>query len=233
MTQPEAVRPLIDSGMTRQLEAFRDAIAGGMPRLGWKVAFNDPAVQQRLGLTATLVGWLDGRRVFLEGQPYQPRAGSKPLAEAEVAVRLSRDVTASTGLDQARAAIAAVAPAIEFANRAKATAPLDAMIADDILHDGVLFGPEAPLPAASGLVEAGFPKVAVNGGPPLLGVPGRYPEDLAEIVVHVANVLTQYGESLRAGDRIICGAYVAFDIASGDRVEADFGPLGKLSFTVA
>jgi 2-keto-4-pentenoate hydratase len=146
---------------------------------------------------------------------------------------MSADVPAGTSLDRARAAIAAVAPAIEFANRAKAVAPLEEMIADDILHDGVFFGAEAPLASASGLVTAGYPAVAVNGGEPLLGAPGRYPDDLAEIVVHVASVLERYGEALTAGDRIICGAYVAFDLASGDRVEADFGPLRKLAFTVA
>lgn len=233
MPQPEAVQPLINSGMTRQVAAFRSALADGMPRLGWKVAFNDPAVQQRLGLNATLVGWLDGRRVFLEGQLYQPVAGAKPLAEAEMAVSMSADVPAGASLDRARAAIAAVAPAIEFANRAKAAAPLDEMIAQDILHDGVSFGVEAPLAAVSGLVDAGFPAVSVNGGPLLRAEPDRYPDDLAEIVVHVANVLVEYGEELRAGDRIICGAYVAFDLATGDRVEADFGPLGVMSFTVA
>ena len=233
MAQPEAVRPLIDAGMTRQIAVFHEAIAGGMPRLGWKVAFNDPTVQQRLGLTATLVGWLDGRRVFLEDQPYQPLAGAKPVAEAELGLRMSGDAPPGLSLDQARAAIAAVAPAIEFADLAKPRAPLDEMIAQDILHDGVLFGPEAELAAASGLVEAGFPAVSVNGGPAQLGVAGRYPDDLAEVVVHVANVLAGYGESLRAGDRIICGAYLAFDVATGDRVEADFGPLGSLSFTVA
>ena len=58
MPQPEAVQPLINSGMARQFAAFRHALAEGMPRLGWKVAFNDPAIQQRMGLTATLVGWL-------------------------------------------------------------------------------------------------------------------------------------------------------------------------------
>lgn len=233
MPQPEAVQPLISSGMTRQMTSYREAIDAGMPRLGWKVAFNDPAIQQRMGLTATLVGWLDGRRVFLEGQPYQPRAGSKPLAEAELAIRVSVGVRGGTSLDQARAAIAAVAPAFEFADRTKAAAPLDEMIAEDILHDGVSFGREAPLSAALHLVVAGFPSIAVNGGTKMKGVPGRYPDDLAEVVVHVANVLAEHGEALLAGDRIICGAYVAWEVATGDFVEADFGPLGSMSFTVA
>ncbi|MBK9610426.1 hypothetical protein [Candidatus Amarobacter glycogenicus] len=234
MSQPESARPLIASGMARQLAAFRSALDAGMPRVGWKIGINDPAAQQRLGLGATLVGWLDGRRVLPQGQPYRPPAGSKPRIEAEVAVRLASDVPAGADLDDARAAIAAVAPAIEFVDAAKPLSPLDALLASDILHDGVLFGSELPLAAASGLVAQGFPAVKLNGAPARNGLPGRYPEDLAEVVAHVANVLAENGEALQAGDRIICGSYIdPFDIVPGDEVVADFGPLGLAAFHVA
>lgn len=233
MSQPESIQPRIAAGMSRQLAAFHESLAGGMPRLGWKIGINDPAAQERMGLNATIVGWLDGRRVFLEGQPYQPPPGSKPRIEAEAAVRIAVDVTAGSSLDTARAAIAGVAPAIEFVNGAKPLSPIDELLAHDILHDGVLFGAERPLAAASGLVAAGFPGVYQNGTKMRKGVPGRYPDDLAEIVVHVANVLAEHGESLRAGDRIICGSYIdPFEVVSGDRVEAEFGPLGRIAFEV-
>lgn len=234
MSQPETVRPLIAAGMARQLAAYHEALAAGMPRLGWKIGINDPAAQQRMGIAATLVGWLDGRRVFLDGQPYQPRPGSKPRIEAEVAVRVGADVPAGADAAAARAAIAAMAPAIEFVDGARPLFPLDELLANDIIHDGVLFGPERPPGAEAGLVAAGFPLVRLDGAEVRKGLPGRYPDDLAEIVAHVANLLAEHGEALRAGDRIICGSYIdPFDVASGAEVKADFGPLGMLRFTVA
>ncbi len=220
--------------MARQLERFREAIAVGMPRVGWKIGINDPAAQERIGLSAPIVGWIDGRRVFQQDQAYVPGAGAVPRIETEVAVRLTRDVPAGAGFDVARAAIDSIAPAIEFVNGAKPLTPLDEMLAHDILHDAVMFGEDAPLGAALGLVANGFPAVRHNGQLIRKGIAGRYPEDLAEIVAHTADVLAAAGESLRAGDRIICGSYIdPFAVAAGDTVEADFGPLGTISFTVA
>ena len=234
MSQPEAVQPRIASGMSRQISEFREAIADGMPRVGWKIGINDPAAQERMGLTETLVGWLDGRRVFQVGQPFVPPAGGTPRIEAEVAVRMATDLGANASFDAARAAIDSIAPAIEFVNGAKPMVPLDELLAHDILHDAVLFGDDAPLDAALGLVAEGFPAVRHNGELIRAGVAGRYPDDLAEIVAHTADVLAEFGEALRAGDRIICGSYIdPFSVASGDTVEADFGPLGKLTFAVA
>ncbi|MGB4861841.1 MAG: hypothetical protein WBO97_05250, partial [Tepidiformaceae bacterium] len=163
MSQPDRVQQLISSGMARQLERFREAIAVGMPRVGWKIGINDPAAQERIGLSAPIVGWIDGRRVFQQDQAYVPGAGAVPRIETEVAVRLTRDVPAGAGFDVARAAIDSIAPAIEFVNGAKPLTPLDEMLAHDILHDAVMFGEDAPLGAALGLVANGFPAVRHNG----------------------------------------------------------------------
>ncbi len=233
MSQPEAVLPLVASGMSRQMKSFRAELAAGMPRLGWKIGINDPAAQERMGLTETLVGWLDGRRVFSAGQPYSAPGGAIPRIEAEVAVRMGTDLGAGASFDEARAAIDSIAPAIEFVNGAKPIVPLDELLAHDILHDAVLFGADAPLDVALGLVAEGFPAVRHNGELIRTGVAGRYPDDLAEIVAHTADVLAECGEALRAGDRIICGSYIdPFPVSPGDTVDADFGPLGVLSFSV-
>ena len=97
-----------------------------------------------------------------------------------------------------------------------------------------MIGPGQPLEAASGLVAAGLPTVTLDGAPHRTGLPGRYPDDLAEIVVLVAGTLSQYGESLNAGDWIIAGSYIdPFDIAPGSSVSADFGPLGRIDFSTA
>ena len=226
--------PLIEAGMRRQLRSFHEALASGMTRLGWKIGINDPAAQQRLGLPSPIVGWLDGRRLIPVGEPYSPPEGAKPRVEAETAILLGADVPAHASLDAAREAIASVAPAIEFVNGAKPLAPLEELLAHDILHDAVMIGSGKPLEAASGLVAAGLPAVSLDGQPHRVGLPGRYPDDLAEIVVLVAGTLARYGESLNAGDWIIAGSYIdPFDIAPGSSVSADFGPLGRIDFSVA
>lgn len=227
------ISELIAAGMERQIQAFHAAQGAGMPRLGWKIGLNDPAAQQRLGLPGPIVGWLDGRRLIREGEPYAPPAGAKPRVEAETAILVGRDIAAGATAEAARDAIAAIAPAIEFVDGVKPLFPVDELLAHDILHEAVLLGPSAEVGLARGLVAAGFPSVTNNGQPVRTALPGRYPDDLAEIVVLVATTLVEYGESLRAGDWIIGGSYIdPFDIAVGDAVRADFGPLGAISFEV-
>ncbi len=224
---------LLQTGMRRQITAFHAALSACMPRLGWKVGFNVAAVQQRMGLSGPIVGWLDGRRAFNAGADYSAPASAKPRIEAETAIRISTDVPAGAILETARAAIAAVAPAFEFVDATKPIVPLDDLLANDILHDGVMFGGDQPLASAAGLVASGFPAVSVNGELKCSGLPDRYPDDLAELVLMVANTLGKYGEQLEAGDIIIGGSYIdPFDIAQGDVIEADFGPLGKITTTV-
>ena len=224
---------LIDEGMARQLRAFTVALSVGMPRLGWKIGINAPEAQKRMGLDGPIVGWLDGRRVVEPGGTYTPPPQAKPRIEAETAILLSSDVSASATLGEARAAIASVAAAYEFVNGAKPLSPLDDLLAYDILHDAVMFGPELSLSAAKGLGKTGLPAVTLNSEAPRPALPGRYPDDLAEIVLHVAKTLEKHGQKLLAGDRIIGGSYIdPFDVAAGDRVEADFGGLGKLGVTI-
>ena len=231
MSEPDN---LLDKGMREQLAAYRAAIAGGMPRLGWKVGLNDPAAYQRLGLDGPIAGWLNGRRLIREGEPYVPPAGAKPRIEAETAILVGADVAAGTTAAEARAAISAVAPAIEFVDATKPLSPLDDLLANDILHEAVMIGSSQPLARAGGLVAAGFPAVTKNGEPAGPPMPGRYRDDLGEIVASVAVTLGRYGEQLCAGDWIIGGSYInPFDVAPGDQVTADFGPLGTLAFRVS
>lgn len=233
MTEADEVQQLIDDGMRRQLETFHAALAAGMPRIGWKVGASTAAAQQRLGVPAAIVGWLDGRRMFEPGAPYRPTPGAKPRIEAETAIRIGSSLAPGASIAEARAAIAAAAPAIEFVDATKPLAPATELLAHNIIHDGTLFGAEKDLSAASGLLARGLPQVSLNGQPHRAGNPGSYPEDLAEIALHVANVLGHYGEELLAGDRIICGSYIdPFDVAPGDTVTADFGDFGQLSFKV-
>ena len=231
MSEPDT---LLDKGMREQLAAYRAAIAGGMPRLGWKVGLNDPAAYQRLGLDGPIAGWLNGRRLIREVEPYVPPAGAKPRIEAETAILVGADIAAGTSAAEPRAAMSAIAPAIESDDATKQTSPLDDLLANDILHEAVMIGSSQPLTSAGGLVAAGFPAVTKNGEPAGPPMPGRYPDNLGEIVASVAATLGRYGEHLLAGDWIIGGSYInPFDVAPGDQVAADFGPLGTLAFRVS
>jgi 2-keto-4-pentenoate hydratase len=217
--------------MAAQLERFHAVLAAGAPRLGWKIAFNDPAAQQRAGLPGPQIAWIDGRHVAADGGAWVLAPGSRVHVEAEVAIRMAHDVPADAGIDAARAAIAGVAPAIELVDYAKPSSPLAALIENAFFHAGTVFGAEV-----AGIVadaDTALLGVDTNGSRVAAALPGRVPADLGEIVVLAADTLARFGERLLAGDRIICGSYITpFPAAPGDRVVARYGgTLGTAGIT--
>jgi 2-keto-4-pentenoate hydratase len=222
---------LIDQGMRAQLSAAAKARHSGAARIGWKVALNDAGVQKRLGITCSLVGTL-APPALAPGATYRPPRAGRPRLEAELGLRLSSSLPAGASLERAAATIAAVSPALEFVDASKPMTSLALMAESSFLHDAVLFGAEYEMQNAAHLGKD-FPCVSRGEMVVAMPVAGRVPGDLAELVLHVANVLGRYGESLLAGDRVISGSYTdPIDIAPGDRITVDYGPLGELSVTI-
>lgn len=216
-------------GMAAQLARFRAAIASGDERYGWKVAFNDPAVQQRFGLTAAPVGWINGRLAVGSGTAVRLRAGQRVHIEAEVMLHIGVDVDAGAPLEALRGAIAGVSPAIELVDYAIPGDGLAQIVEHSMFHAGTVVGERRrgiPADASAALMQ-----VLKNGEHAAGPVPGRVPADLAEIVRLVAAALEGHGERLLAGDCIICGSYIApFPVATGDVVVAEYGfGLGSVS----
>ena len=219
----------LDSGMGAQLLRFHAAIDEGAPRLGWKVAFNDPAAQARLGLPAPQLAWIDGRKAIVSGGAWRVADGVRLHVEAEVAIRIAHDLTGSVTAAAARGAIAGVTPAIELVDYAKPSSPLSALIENAFFHAGTVFGTEVPSLAFG--ADTALVAVSKNGELVAEPLSGRVPADLGEIVMLAAATLARYGEKLLAGDRIICGSYIApFPVLPGDRVVAQYrDPLGEAS----
>ena len=214
------IDPLIEAGMRLQIANFRADLKAGMPRLGWKAG------------AGGLIAPLDGRRTLTSGGTHQIGTGVRQMAEAEAGIRIATDILAVPTLEEARTAIAAVAPAIELIDFNRPRQPLDQLLAHNILRDASVFGVEIPYERLSPIAERS-PNAFKNGEFVRATVAGRVPDDLAEIIVLVASVLAPFGESVLAGDWIICGSYVEpFEVARGDLVEVDAGWLGWVSVSV-
>ncbi len=232
MSDSPTVQGMIDAGMRQVFERLAAAQAAGTPRAGWKIGVNDPVAQERLGISGALVAALDGSRILRTGDVYHPPAGGSPRLEAEVAIRMGRDVPGDVSLQDASRAIAGIAPAIEFVNGAKPRAPLSELIGHNILHDSTMLGPETAYPGECPVAE-GFPRLLKGGEVVRTGLPGRVPANLGEIVMHVARTLSAYGEALRQGDIIICGTFFdPPDIAPGERYTVDFGEPGGMQVEI-
>jgi 2-oxo-hept-3-ene-1,7-dioate hydratase len=205
--------------MKAQLRAFRDAIAQGQPRLGWKIGINDPKMLERLELVTPVVGWLAGARALRSGDTYVHRPGTRVGLEAEVAIRLGGG-----------GVVAAIAPAFELVNYSVPADSFESILAHDIFHDAVVLGRETlPVPIA----DDTWPHVTRNGEEVAQRDPAFAVLQPAAMIRHVAATLARYGETLETGDWLILGTLIRpVPVRAGDRFAADFGPLGRVSVAI-
>ena len=209
----------LDRAMATQLQAFRDAIANGMPRLGWKIGLNDPRMLERLGLDEPVIGWLAGDRALATGGRYVPPSGARVALEAEVAVRVGGG-----------GAIAAVAPAFELVNFSRPGSSLAGVLEHNIFHDAIVLGRETlPVPIA----DDSWPYVHRNGTEVARRDPALLVLQPAAMVRYVATVLARYRERLETGDWIILGSLIPpIPVHAGDHIDADFGPFGRVAVEI-
>jgi 2-keto-4-pentenoate hydratase len=221
----------IDRGMAAQLAARRERIEAGETPIGWKVGFGTQAAMQRFGLAAPLVGFLTDRGLVLSGGTVSLAGWERPAAEPEIAVKMGRDLGADADEAAARAAISALAPAIELVDPDPAIEDVTAILAGNVFHRHVILGP-ASAAWAGGSVAGLTGRVCRNGTETaatsdLEANAGK----IVPIVRYVADLLARSGEKLRAGDFIIAGSVVPpiqLD-ANDEEIAFDIGPLGSVS----
>lgn len=218
-TSQSDVAESVDRGMQAQLRHFRDALAAGMPRLGWKIGINDPRVLERLGLDESVVGWLAGDRRLRSGERYELRPGARVALEAEVAIRVGGG-----------GAVAAIAPALELVNYSRPANSLESVLEQDIFHDALVLGREVlPVP----IVDDAWPYVSRNGEAIGQRDASLLVHQPAAVVRHVAATLGRYREPLETGDWIIAGSLIQpIPVRAGDRIDVDFGPLGRVAVAI-
>ena len=227
MAAPREIDPPVRAGLERQLATWRDTIARGAGRLGWKIGLNVPDVQQKLGLSAPVIGFLTTATRVESGGTASVAGLEQPLIEPEVAVALRRPVEAGVEPDEALAAIRSLGPAIELVDIPAPPDDAEEAVAGNVFHRGVVLGEHREDAAVNG-VEA---IVRVNGEERQTA-PAQV--DLAATIGLVGDLLGSVGELLEAGDVIICGSLTPpVPVEAGDRVEVELGPLGAVALELA
>jgi len=222
-------------GMTRQLDARRKRLDAGERPLGWKVGFGAPASLAKFGLSRPLVGFLlQSGRVDSDGA-VRLKGWTKPAIEPEIAVYIGRDLDGDASVDEARAAIAALGPALELADVDKPPEDVETILAGNIFQRHVVLGPASSAHAGAklaGLTGRVFRRgVEVQSTAELEANTGR----IVDIVCHVARVLAGLGEQLRAGEIIIAGSVVAPLIIepADDSFAFALEPIGRAEVRIA
>jgi 2-keto-4-pentenoate hydratase len=207
----------VERGTAAMLLRRREILAQGAEPIGWKIGFNIPELQERLGIDAPLAGFLTsdgllegGAEVSLDDGPF--------VVESEVAVELGGDGRS----------IAALTPALELTDPPDLGQDVETILAGNIFHRAVAFGPrvETDAPGAARILVNGEEQHAI----PAEGAGAR----LEEMVEAVAARLGAVDERLEPGQRIITGVLAPPHAAQpGDTVRLELDAVGgvELRFT--
>jgi 2-keto-4-pentenoate hydratase len=205
--------------------------SGGHP-VGYKVACTSELAQRALGVDGPFFGVLlshssHASPATLRGSDFTVRC-----AEAEFGFEMGADVPAGAAYtaETIRAFIAAAIPSIEVVDHRyhdwrAVGAP--SLLADNAIHGAWVAG--EPYPGWRELDLARHPvALGVDGGRTLTGSGAAVLGNPLSVVAWLANELPRYGRRLCRGDRVTTGVTTDIYLAvPGDRLTADFGPLGR------
>jgi 2-keto-4-pentenoate hydratase len=195
----------------------REMLAQGAEPIGWKVGFNVSAAQEKLGIDGPLAGFLTSDGLLESGAEVSLDRGPIVI-ESEVAVELG---------DDART-IVALLPALEVADQPDLDQDVETILAGNIFHRAVAFGPRVATDAP------GAGRILVNGEVEHEMAPGETGVHLVQMVDAVANRLLAAGEELAPGQRIITGILAPPHVAQpGDRVRLELDALGGVELVFA
>jgi 2-keto-4-pentenoate hydratase len=205
-------------GTAALLTRRRLILAKAAEPVGWKVGFNAPEIQEKLGIDGPLAGFLTTNGLLEDGAEWSLGKEGEVIVESEVAVELGEDARS----------IVALLPALELADPPDLDQDVETILAGNIFHRAVAFGPR---------VETGSPgaaRILVNGEEQHAVDAEWAGANLEEMVEAVARRLEAADERLRPGDRIITGVLAPPHKAQpGDTVRLELEAVGgvELRFT--
>ena len=207
----------VERGTTAMLVRRREILAQGAEPIGWKVGFNISAAQEKLGIDAPLAGFLSSNGVLEDGAEVSLDDGPVVI-ESEVAVELGPDARS----------IAALLPALEVADPPDLDQDVETILAGNIFHRAVVFGPRVETN------EPGGGRVLVNGEVEHVMAPGETSAHLEEMIEAVRKRLAAVDEDMLPGQRIITGVLAPPHAAHpGDRVRLELDALGGVELVFA
>lgn len=214
---------------THQLQAH---LTDGRELLGHKVGLTSKVMQEQLGVDSPDFGFM------LDGTFYGDDARIRvddfvaPRVEPEVAFVLQSNLQGpGVTLEQARAAIGEIYPAIEIIDSRVADWDIDLVdtVADNASFGAIVMGQHVLPVRLEDLPELSC-TLAINGEAKENGTGAAVMEDPVAPVAWLANVLGEQGVALKAGQVILPGSFTrALPLVAGESATAHYGDFGSLT----
>ena len=211
-------------------------LADGRKQAGWKVGLTARAIRDQFGLPEPLFAVLfeDGR--WESGVSHPVSDLYKAGWENELCLTMGADLHGpGVTEEQARAAIASVAPAMEIVETRGPNSMdgLNCMIADNGQQRAFVVGDASPFDAASTDLGAATVEIFLDGESQDKA-PGTAVMESSAVtsISWLANKLAEFGRTLEAGQAVMTGSFTRqFFIEKPLKAEARFDPFGSVVAT--
>ncbi|MBL8380471.1 MAG: hypothetical protein JNM79_21560 [Burkholderiales bacterium] len=210
----------------------------GYRAIGYKIAGTNPAARAHLKIDAPFYGRLYDRMASAAPTVLEARPDFFRVHEAEIALVMARDLAPDQApFDAAtiEAATRAILPAVEiigthFNPWTQAGAPN--LASDNAAFGHWIFG--AAITGWSKLdLMNGEVRLLIDGAPAATGYGRNVDDGPFGACAWLANALVAAGRTLKAGEDVTTGSTTPpVPVAAGQRVVADFGPLGQVEFRI-
>ena len=225
--------PTADKAYLVMLDLLDRQREAGDRQAGWKVGLTAKAIQAQIGFHEPIFGYLLESGLHQSDSQFEVDTLICPSFENELCITMGAELKGpDVSCEQARSAIASIAPAFEIIeNRHVARPDMWLTLADNGQQKAFVTGAAAPL-GARDLAKVSV-EILVNGvvqeralGAEVLG------DGPIASVAWLANKLSAFGRHLTAGSRIMSGSFTRqYAIKAGESVEARFDSIGSVRAT--
>jgi 2-keto-4-pentenoate hydratase len=217
--------------------AVQQALTSMQPHalFGWKIAATSTAGQAHIGVDGPLAGSLYTDRVLQDGAEVTLQNNLMLVAEIEFAFRFGRTImprASAYSVDEVLDAVSCVHPSIEVPDSRYedfVTAGAPQLIADNACANLFVLGPRADDWRGFDYVNQAV-TVNLNGTAIDSGYGRNVLGDPRVALAWLVNELSSLSVACQAGQVVTTGTCrVPVVVKPGDRIDADFGVLGKMS----
>ena len=201
---------------------------------GWKVGLTSEASRTKLGADERPFGFVLDHRCFASGSAIDSSAVQSLSVETEMCFTVSRDVddptvTPSNILEF----IGGVSAGFELNEARPGSARPDffAMVTDCLTNWGIVAGEPVEPPSAAALSDTAI-TMERNGEQVFAGVSREYVDDHTISLCRLVDQLAAHGQKLRAGQRVITGAFARFPTEPGDHWRATYESIGTVEINI-
>ena len=237
-TLPPELMPADRAEAYRMQAGIEDYSAS--PPVGWKIAATSKAGQAHIGVDGPMAGRLLAERAIPDGGSLVLGNNLMKVAEMEFAFRFGKDLTPRPSpytQDEVLTAVSALHPAIELPDSRyehfERVGEVQ-LIADNACAHYFVLGRAAP-ETWRGLDLAAYEVRGLKNG--ALMETGRGANVLGDpriALTWLVNELSRHGVPVHRDQVVITGTCVKpMPIAAGNRIEGDFGALGKVAVEIA